>query len=257
MQSWGAYWGLREPEKGRQARYATVLYTNTLQRPLLKMHLFWKLEMSTFIFCSCCWQRGSLWREWISPWTWSISAHTRPSPWRTWWCPPTPHWWAGWGSRAPAPNSAQSTSSPGTSSQRATLFQLWLHWTRNCWNDPCDFFLNFMKTVTIWSTAWDAHNVYYHFICHCWYFLVTWKILELLLIYKCTYWIQGDLHFSPKSCFLAFLPALLVCLHLSSAIYSDDCDTFHELAKWRVLSYADQSNNGTTHFHIAVVSTTL
>lgn len=67
---------------------------------------------------------------------------------------------------------------------------------------------------------------------------------------------QGILHFSPKSCFLALSPAILVCLHLGSAIYSDDCDTFHESAKWRVLSYADQSNNSTTHLHIAVLSTT-
>lgn len=93
------------------------------------------------------------------------------------------------------------------------------------------FFLFHKKTVTIRSTAWNAHNMYLFIFVLIGYFLVTWKILELLLICKCTYWMQGNLHFSPKSCFLAFLPALLVCLHLGSAIYSDDCDTFHESAK--------------------------
>lgn len=70
---------------------------------------------------------------------------------------------------------------------------------------------------------------------------------------------QGILHFSPKSVFFGIFTCtcfFLFFLHLGSVIYCNDCDIFYQSAKWQVLSYADQSNNGTFHLHIAVVSTT-
>ena len=85
------------------------------------------------------WQEVSSSRELIWRRTWNTSAPTRQSRWRTWWCPRTRRCSAGWRSRRPAPESAHSTSSPGTLSPRATLYRPSSNWMRNYWNGPRDF----------------------------------------------------------------------------------------------------------------------
>lgn len=106
MQSGDSDRGLRTQEEAGEAGYGRTVAPCSLQCA----------ETLCFVF-----QGVSLWLELTWRWTWNTSAHTRKSPWRTWWCPPTPCCWAGSRSRPREPESAPSTSSLGTLSQRDTL----------------------------------------------------------------------------------------------------------------------------------------
>lgn len=157
MQGWDSDWGLWTQKKARQAGYLSIYLMDrpTPIHPSIHPKMFNRVSFtrpkpSCFVF-----QVVSLWLELTSRSTWSTSAHTRPSPWRTWWCPRTPCCWAGSRNRPPDLEWAPSTSSPGTLWQRDSLHPLWLRWMRNYSSAP----LNLSQICIVWQEMPKIHTL--------------------------------------------------------------------------------------------------
>ena len=202
------------------------------------------------------WQEVSSSRELIWRRTWNTSAPTRQSRWRTWWCPRTRRCSAGWRSRRPAPESARSTSSPGTLSLRATLYRPSSNWMRNYWNGPRDFPPRICIILPLkkkkkkkCESQHEIHSSLFFFFYNSYRKKSTWIIhrhVDALMGGRKMYISVWKLleKKKKKTDFLVF--STCTCLFTFSSLYMQcTVSVVTKPARWPVLCYGDQSNNYT------------